>query len=363
MMKHESKLLALTIGDPTGIGPEITVKALQRLNEFPDLSLTVIGSAAALEKAARDLELPLPQDGLVPPPLRGKLGEGEGNSPNLALDGAPPPLTLPSRGGESHRSSENVVSRIRYHPIEADLPGAVAYHAIDQAVRMIAEGKAEALVTGPISKRNLAAAGYAYPGHTEILETLARKYFNAPNAAAEMLFVHKKFRLLLLTRHVALKDVPAALAAPGAIARPLKTLIGFLRNRLKISEPRIALLGVNPHAGEIGGEEENNLYAPVMKAVNAIGNTRLEGPFPADAFFRGFDARNNDYDAVVAAYHDQGLIPFKILAGFEAVNVTIGLPFLRTSVGHGTADDIVGKGLADESSLIAALRAAADMVE
>jgi len=146
------------------------------------------------------------------------------------------------------------------------------------------------------------------------------------------------------------------------VAGPLKTLIAFLRHQVKIDEPRIALLGINPHAGEIGGDEEDKFYAPVIKAVNGIGATRLEGPFAADGFFRGFDAEKPGYDAVVAAYHDQGLIPFKILAGHEAVNVTIGLPFLRTSVSHGTADDIAGKGIAQEDSLIAAIRAALEML-
>ena len=177
-----------------------------------------------------------------------------------------------------------------------------------------------------------------------------------------MLFIYKKFRLLLLTRHIELKDVPAALAKQGAVAGPIKTLIGFLRNVAHVPEPRIALLGVNPHSGEIGGEEENKFYAPVIKAVNNIGNTHLEGPFAADGFFRGFDAEKPGYDAIAAAYHDQGLIPFKLLAGYEAVNMTIGLPFIRTSVSHGTADDIAGKGIASEHSLIAAIRAASEMI-
>jgi 4-hydroxythreonine-4-phosphate dehydrogenase len=173
-----------------------------------------------------------------------------------------------------------------------------------------------------------------------------------------MLFVYKDFRLLLLTRHIPLADVSAALLVSGAVAKPLKTLIGFLRKQLKIEEPRIALLGVNPHAGEIGGGEEDKAFIPVIKAVNAIGATRLEGPFPADGFFRGFSADKPGYDAIAAAYHDQGLIPFKLLSGYEAVNVTIGLPFLRTSVSHGTAEDIAGQGIAREDSLIAAIRTA-----
>lgn len=322
--------LALTPGDPAGIGPEITVKVLARLGEFPDTHFIIVGSLKALEEAATQLKLPLPQN-----------------------------------------------ERVRYQEIEGDKPGAIAYKALNVATRMIAANEARTLVTGPISKRNLKEAGFDFPGHTEILEDLAHKYFNAPPAAkpngkahdednnalpkAEMLFVHKNFRLMLLTRHIELKDVPAALAKPGAVAGPLKTLIHFLRHQAKVDEPKIALLGLNPHAGEIGGEEENKFYQPVIRAVNAIGASHLEGPFAADAFFRGFDVQNPRYDAVVAAYHDQGLIPFKLLAGYEAVNVTIGLPFLRTSVGHGTAEDIAGQGIAREDSLIAAIRAACEI--
>lgn len=304
--------LAITIGDPSGIGPEITVKALQRLDEFPDARFIVVGSINALNAAAEQVKLPIPK-----------------------ADG-----------------------RATYLAVEDDLVGNVAYRSVETAVKLIAEKQADALVTGPISKLNLEKAGYAYPGHTEILQELSRRYFDSPNARAEMLFVYKKFRLLLLTRHIALRDVPAALAEQGAVARPLKTLIGFLRHQQGVDEPRIAILGINPHAGEISGDEEKKFLLPVIHAVNGIGASRLEGPFAADAFFRRFDAENPPYDAVVSAYHDQGLIPFKMLAGYGAVNVTIGLPFLRTSVGHGTAEDIVGKNLAKEDGLIAAIRTA-----
>jgi 4-hydroxythreonine-4-phosphate dehydrogenase len=320
--------LLLTPGDPTGIGPEITVKALQRLNEFPDAQITVIGSMKALESSAAQLNLPLPR-------------------------------------------GDNVA----YHAIEADLPGSVAYQAIDTAVKIIADKKADGLVTGPISKRNLVAADYQFHGHTEILETLANTYFGfgqeditiegkhrRPSFKAEMLFVYKNLRLLLLTRHIALQDVSAALSKPGAISGPLKTLISFLRKTLDVAEPRIAMLGVNPHAGEIAGEEETKFFMPVIRAVNGIGNTQLEGPFAADGFFRKLDPETTPFDAIVAAYHDQGLIPFKMLAGYEAVNVTIGLPFIRTSVSHGTAEDIVGKGIARGTSLIAALHTAVKMM-
>lgn len=303
--------LALTPGDPGGIGPEITVKALQKIGEFPDTKFLVIGSLKALESAAAQLNLPLPKD-----------------------------------------------ARVDYHPVEDQLPGRVAYYAIDLAVKKIAGHEADALVTGPISKRNLEAAGHDFPGHTEILEDATRRRFNLPQAKAEMLFVYKNFRLLLLTRHVALREALRLLSSTENISQPLKTLADFLQKGSGIAKPKLAFLGINPHAGETGGHEEETILWPAMESLQKAGTLQCEGPFAADGFFRGFDPLNPGYDAVIAAYHDQGLIPFKILAGFDAVNMTIGLPFIRTSVGHGTAEDIAGKGKAREDGLIAAIRAA-----
>lgn len=307
--------LAITIGDPTGIGPEITAKALQQVSAFPNVQLSIIGDMSSLKKTATSLDLVLP----------------------------------------SHH-------HVEYLDVTSDSPGNTIFQSIETAVKLIAEKRADGLVTGPISKRHLQEAGHQAHGHTEILEALTHQYFNEPQARAEMLFVFEKFRLLLLTRHIPLRDVPTALAQSGAVSRPIKTLIAFLRHRLKVSEPRLALLGVNPHAGEIGGDEESKYIKPVIHAVNAIGASQLVGPLPADGFFRDFDPQNSGYDAVVAAYHDQGLIPFKILAGHKAVNMTIGLPFVRTSVSHGTAEDIVGKNIAREDSLLAAIHTALDVL-
>lgn len=307
--------LALTVGDPTGIGPEITVKVLQDLAAIKAERLIVLGSLDSLRTAAETLQLPLPDD-----------------------------------------------ARITYHDITAVSAGALVYQALAQAVAMIAGDQADALVTGPISKQNLHAANLHYPGHTEILEELAHKFFPGSTARSEMLFVYRQFRLLLLTRHIPLREVPEALAQQGAVARPIKTLLHFLRHQLGISDPKLALLGLNPHAGEIGGEEEEKIFKPVIKAVNAIGASQIDGPFAADGFFRGFRADDPNYDAIIASYHDQGLIPFKLLAGYQAVNVTIGLPFIRTSVSHGTAENIVGKNLASAESLQAALQLATDLV-
>jgi 4-hydroxythreonine-4-phosphate dehydrogenase len=159
--------------------------------------------------------------------------------------------------------------------------------------------------------------------------------------------------MLLLTRHVALRKVSEELSIPH-IQQSIGSLAAFLKTQCHIEKPNLCILGVNPHAGEIDGDEEERILKPALKLISEKYGFGIEPPKPADAAFRHFDIDNLQYDAFVAAYHDQGLIPFKMVAGLSAVNVTIGLPFLRTSVSHGTAPDIVGQGLADPASLIAA---------
>jgi 4-hydroxythreonine-4-phosphate dehydrogenase len=227
---------------------------------------------------------------------------------------------------------------------------------------MIVAHEADALVTGPISKRNLIAARFPFPGHTEILEELTKRYYGIPDAKAEMLFIWKNLRLMLLTRHIALSDVQTALEQTEKVDRSLRILIDFLNRKLGIAKPYFAVLGTNPHAGEIDNVHEKDALIPVIQTLVKAGIASFDGPLAADAFFRDFSVQNNVYDAIVAAYHDQGLIPFKMLAGYEAVNMTIGLPFIRTSVSHGTAEDIFGKGIAREDSLIAALHTALKMM-
>ena len=306
--------LCLTIGDPTGIGPEIAVKFLS--DTFSGESLIVIGDIANLEKTAGWLKRELPKHA----------------------------IQYIDVGGENK------------------LPGRIAYEAIAEAVRLMAEGRACALVTGPISKENLFAAGFEYPGHTEILEALANQHFSvAAPYQSDMLFVYNNFRMLLLTRHVALNAVSHALTQQGT-RQSLESLVDFLKTQAGITKPRIAVMGVNPHAGEIGGTEEQIVLEPVIAAINASGKAECVGPLATDALFRNFDVNRLSYDAYVAAYHDQGLIPFKMVAGYEAVNVTIGLPFVRTSVSHGTAPDIAGKGVADPQSLAAAFELAGRLV-
>jgi 4-hydroxythreonine-4-phosphate dehydrogenase len=246
-------------------------------------------------------------------------------------------------------------SHVQLVPLEAS-PGRMAYQALEWAVQAIAQGQASGLVTGPISKSALWQDGYTqYSGHTEILADLANRFWpgQAPYQS-DMLFVHQQLRLLLLTRHVPLTQVSQHLTLDG-VSQSLTTVIEFLNQVCTINYPRLAMLGVNPHAGEIGGQEEHHILIPASQQVMTRLPCHISTPLPADGFFRGFNPAETPFDAIVSPYHDQGLVAFKLLAGWQAVNVTIGLPFLRTSVSHGTASDIVGQNKAKADSLLAAI--------
>ncbi|MCX5919923.1 MAG: 4-hydroxythreonine-4-phosphate dehydrogenase PdxA [Candidatus Melainabacteria bacterium] len=303
---------ALTIGDPTGIGAEITAKLLHELGKTAEAmpyKLNVIGHIGQLQSTAESLSVSLP------------------------------------------------TTHIIYTHIDADpltQAGKIAFQAVELAVELTHSGQTQGIVTGPISKQNLWDAGYNASGHTEILEASARRLWQDETLQADMIFLFEQFRLLLLTRHVPLMQVPETLKKPSSLAS-LESFIQFLRGAEKLDCPRLALMGVNPHAGEIGGEEEATILQPLIEAINTQGLAILSAPQPADALFRGFNPLKPAFDAYVATYHDQGLIPMKLVGGFSAVNITIGLPFLRTSVSHGVATDIVGQNMASPSSLQHAL--------
>jgi 4-hydroxythreonine-4-phosphate dehydrogenase len=315
VLKTENTLtLCLTVGDPTGIGPEITVKLLCS-HAWPErVKLNIIGHIDSLHEVALSLGLLLPE-------------------------------------ADEELCYTNIVG----NPVQD--AGNIAYQSIVEAVSQIHQGSAHGLVTGPISKANLQASGVAFSGHTEILEHLAWTQFQT-QSQADMLFVYQGFRLLLLTRHIPLSQVGGALKL-NTVTQSLLNGVDFLKTHEGITSPRIAMLGVNPHAGEVGGDEELTVLKPAMAAIKTSQNVMFEGPFAADGFFRGFRMDEMTVDAIVSPYHDQGLIPFKMLAGLRAVNVTIGLPFIRTSVSHGTATDIAGRGIASEMSLICAVQQAA----
>lgn len=300
--------IAISMGDPCGIGPEIVVRALAEPALAEDC--IVFGDPGVLQATAAWLQLPLP--------------------PRIEAVTRMRPLP---RLGEPDAAA-----------------GDAAYRYIVAAAHSARDGAARALVTAPISKAALQAAGHRWPGHTELLADLA------DGAEVRMMLANEELRVVLATVHLALRDAIAALDA-GRIRDTIAIADAGLR-RAGIPKPRLAVAGLNPHAGEGGlfGREEIDIIAPAIEAARADG-IEATGPHPPDTVFmqaRGF-AR---FDAVIAMYHDQGLIPVKYLGIDEGVNVTLGLPFVRTSPDHGTAYDIAGKGVADPASLLAAIRLA-----
>ncbi len=315
------------MGDPRGIGPEITLKALRSSRVPTNVRLLVIGSLAVLRQEAETL------------------GESVDLAPVDEVD------------WRADRAAVLDLDNFPTRMIQSRSPDAASGRAslqyIEKAVAMALDGKVDAVVTCPISKEAIAAAGSPFPGHTEMLA-------DATGAErAVMLLVSANLRVALATTHVALRDVPKALTAE-AIAQTVVALAEGLRRFFGIASPRIAVCGLNPHCGEGGlfGDEEAKIVAPAVEEARKR-HVIVSGPKPADTVF--VQAARGEYDAVVALYHDQGMIPVK-LSGLEyVVNVTLGLPIIRTGVGHGTAYDIAGRGEADEGSLVEAIRLAASM--
>ena len=321
------------MGDPAGIGPEIIAKALARLEgrlASGGLDLLIIGCAGALDEAAARL-------GRSPPPrIEALNGDLPGHVATLAIepDEPVPPLGEVSAAG-----------------------GRFAYLAIERAVRLAEAGEIDAIVTAPLNKEALNLAGYAYAGHTDMLAALTG------TRGSVMMLAHGGFRVTHLTTHVALADVPKLLT-PERLNRVIALTVDVLE-RLGIAAPRVAVAALNPHAGEGGifGREDIEVTEPVVADCRARG-LDVEGPLPGDTVF--VKLKGGRYDAVVAMYHDQGHVPVKLL-GFQTdpetgawtalngVNVTLGLPIIRTSVDHGTAFDIAGQGVANEDSLIEAI--------
>lgn len=306
--------LALTAGDPAGIGPEIVLKALADPT-VPPARWRVYGSRVVLDARANRF-------GLKPLAALGPAVD------LVDIGGAEPALGVTS--AESGRQAADAVVR---------------------AATAALGGEVSGLVTAPLNKEALKLAGHPWPGHTELLAEVAK----TPDVA--MMFVGGSVRVALLTIHAALKDVPR-LVTSDEIARVTRLVHRSMPIFGAPRSPRLAIAGLNPHAGENGviGREELDVFAPAIARLAAEG-IALSGPFPADTLF--VRAQRGEFDAVIACYHDQGLIPVKLLAFGEAVNVTLGLPFIRTSVDHGTAYDIAAKGVADPTSLLSAMRLAA----
>jgi 4-hydroxythreonine-4-phosphate dehydrogenase len=229
----------------------------------------------------------------------------------------------------------------------ATVAGQLAGRAIERATAMALAGEVDGIVTAPVDKKALVAGGYDFPGHTEMLAQLS-------GADVAMLLASDKLRVVLVTTHIALREVPAALTS-DKIERVARITREGLQQWFAIDAPRLALCALNPHAGDGGrfGQEDDQLLAPAARAAG------ISGPFPADTVF--VRAMRGEFDAVLAPYHDVGMTAIKVASFGSAVNVTLGLPFPRTSPDHGTALDIAGKGIADPSSMKAALRLCADI--
>lgn len=299
--------LVITTGDPNGIGTEITIKALNKL-DLPSDKVILISNKKIIDyygKLSKDYEI----------------------------------LEIPFN------------SEIN--------PGKVCAECGDfsfQAVKKACEIGAKAIVTAPVAKNSLYLAGHKFNGQTEILQ----KYLAHNKQLAEMLFLARDFKVLLLTRHVALKDINLT---KEIVVEKILNLREFFKQHFKTENPKFALCGFNPHAGEDGilGREEIDILNPAVEKLHQKG-VNITKPLPADTLFvdaarEYFSNLPQTYDCYIANYHDQGLIPIKTVAGNKTVNMTIGLDVIRTSPGHGTAFDIAGKNIADETSMIEAIKA------
>ncbi|HUI46014.1 MAG TPA: 4-hydroxythreonine-4-phosphate dehydrogenase PdxA [Nitrospirota bacterium] len=322
-------LIAITMGDPAGIGPEIIAKVFDSGEIFPLCRPLVIGDANVLKRLVEEMRLSVSVRSIA------SLAEADTMIGRLdVLDLGLVDISSHAWGRPGASSGKAVVEYIK------------------KATALAMNAEADAVVTAPISKEMMNAAGHHYAGHTELLAELtgSRDY--------GMLFVGGGLRVILTTIHVALKDV-AGLITRESVLKTLR-LAQKAMPFFGIDKPRIGVAALNPHAGEgrLFGSEEWDVILPAVLKARAEG-INASGPLPADTLF--FKARNNYFDIVVAMYHDQGLAPLKMLAFGNAVNVTVGLPIIRTSVDHGTAYDIAGKGCADPSSLIEAIKLAVTM--
>ena len=310
--------LVLTMGDPAGVGPEIALKTIADTSITCDCDLTIAADPAVLEHWARRLSVPLPASVL-------DIGVSAG-----AVDAG--------------------------RPTDDGARAAVA--SIEAGARLCMSGEADAMVTAPVSKAAIAATGVTFPGHTEFLAGLTGA------AGFVMTFVQGERRVALTTTHLPLADVPAALTTE-LVAGKLEILANGLGSWLGVLSPRIAVTGLNPHAGENGrfGDEEERVIAPAVARAREAG-IDASGPYSADSIFVGHGDRDSGgpgslYDAILAMYHDQGTVAAKLWGFGRCVNLTLGLPVIRTSVDHGTAFGIAGRGEAEPGSMIAAVRLAA----
>jgi 4-hydroxythreonine-4-phosphate dehydrogenase len=322
--------IGITMGDPTGIGPEIIVKALSKRALFRVCRPLIFGDQGVLWKiiqrlgthATVEIFEEAPEDGYSPRKI----------------------FLLPV--------SDLSASSLRFGKPDRSC-GRAMMRYIEEAARWVRNGWLDAITTCPVNKQAIHGAGYSFSGHTELLGHLSQA------SSVPMMFVGSKWKVVLVTTHLPLHKVTQWITKERVFSIIQLTAEG-LKKYFRIPRPRIAVLGLNPHAGEEGllGKEEKKDIIPAVEKARSKG-IKVEGPFPADSFFNLSGA--SSFDSVVAMYHDQGLIPIKMFDFQGAVNFTLGLPFIRTSVGHGTAYNIAGKGLADPNNLVNAILLASNL--
>ncbi|MXN64462.1 4-hydroxythreonine-4-phosphate dehydrogenase PdxA [Stappia sp. GBMRC 2046] len=334
-MRNPSLPLAVTLGEPAGIGPDITLMAWSRRIREGLPAFYVLGDADFLQKRARRLNLNVPIRQVEP-----------GDTVDVFTDALP---VVPVSIGLDDLPGE-----------PSPAAGKAVVKSIEQAVEDVRSGVASAIVTNPISKKALYDVGFTYPGHTEFLGALAAR-FGGDRRQPVMLLAGPDMLVVPVTVHIPLKDVPSALSRE-LIVSTAKIVARDLRERFGIANPRLALCGLNPHAGEGGtmGREEIETIAPAIEELNAAGIIAT-GPHPADTLFH--ERARENYDCALAMYHDQALVPIKTIEFDEAVNVTLGLPFVRTSPDHGTAFRLAGTGDARPTSFEASVRLAAALAD
>lgn len=335
MRPTRDRPLALTMGDPAGIGLDISLAVWMNRQAWQVPPFILIGDAAALQQRARLLGLDIP------------VREATCAEAFSIFDSALP--VLPVTCAAAVTPGE---------PVSANADAITG--AIETAVQLTMEGATSAIVTNPIAKSVLYDAGFKFPGHTEFLAALGER-LTGGDLLPVMMLAGPKLRAVPVTIHIPLKDVPAQLT-PDLIYRTCAITVRDLKDRFGLASPRVAVAGLNPHAGENGalGLEDDAVILPVIERLKAEG-VDITGPLPADTMFH--DRARATYDVAICMYHDQALIPAKALGFDDSVNVTLGLPFIRTSPDHGTAFSLAGKGIARADSLLAALRMAQQLAD
>jgi len=319
--------IAITMGDPAGIGPEILLKALSREEIYRVSKPLVLGDVDLLKSVSKQIG-------------------------SLSFHVIATPNEVTGRPGVVEVIPVSTLNKDSCMPGEPTRDGGKAMvDYILKAVELTTGSQVSAMVTCPINKGLMHLAGYTFAGHTELLAHLTH------SADYVMMLAGERLRVALATTHCALRDVAQRLTK-DMIVKTVMITSQALEEYFAISRPRVAVAALNPHAGESGlfGREDTEIVQPAVEEAQKQGLI-IEGPLPADTVF--YHAYKGQFDAVVALYHDQGLIPLKLLHFTDAVNITLGLPIVRTSVDHGTAYDIAGKGIADPSSLVAAIKMAA----